>query len=206
VQSSDLTLEGGANVSTHTHDPHALPSSVELMASHALGVGICAATLNELEKARIAAGHRLVALTKPGVVALPASIAAQQAIVGGLLVLEKDATRTLQQEVRQHPLHPWVKAQVGLGDKQVGRLLASIGDPYWSTLHERPRTVSELWAYCGFHVFKLSTGPGHCVLDAQARNADTGGPLSSSSGQGCCDAQAVSAAAAGTSPAPHPDQ
>ena len=40
-------------------------------------------------------------------------------------------------------------SQPGVGLKQAGRLLAVTGDPAWNSLHERPRTLAELWAYCG---------------------------------------------------------
>lgn len=83
-------------------------------------------------------------------------VARLSAMVDTLDKLTKDATKHLERVMRRHALHPWVKAQRGLGDKQVARLLAAIGDPYWNTLHDRPRTVSELWAYCGLHV--LPTG------------------------------------------------
>lgn len=64
--------------------------------------------------------------------------------------LEHEAERTLAKLLRKHPLRPWMKEQRGVGAKQGARLLAAIGDPYWNTLHGRPRTVSELWAYCGY--------------------------------------------------------
>lgn len=76
-------------------------------------------------------------------------VARLSAMVATLEQLTKDATKHLEKVMRRHPLHPWVKAQKGLGDKQTARLLAAIGDPYWNTLHDRPRTVSELWSYCG---------------------------------------------------------
>lgn len=66
--------------------------------------------------------------------------------------LEKDAVRNLEKAMKSHPLGPWVKSQGGVGDKQAARLLSAVGDPYWNDLHERPRTVSELWAYAGMHV------------------------------------------------------
>jgi hypothetical protein len=87
-------------------------------------------------------------------------VARLAAMVDTLDALVRDATRNLEKIVRRHPLHPWIKAQKGLGDKQTARLLAAIGDPFWNTLHDRPRTVSELWAYCGFHV--LPAGQGAC--------------------------------------------
>lgn len=77
---------------------------------------------------------------------------------------EHAAEKNLTDMLRQHPLGPWIKAQKGVGDKQAARLLAVIGDPYWNDLHDRPRTVSELWAYCGLHV--LAGGdPGQGLCD-----------------------------------------
>jgi hypothetical protein len=72
--------------------------------------------------------------------------------------LEHDAERSLTRALRAHPLGPWVRTVRGVGEKQGGRLIAAIGDPYarpelllpdetWDPA--RPRTVSELWAYCG---------------------------------------------------------
>jgi hypothetical protein len=72
--------------------------------------------------------------------------------------LEHDAERNLTRALRAHPLSPWVKTQKGIGEKQGGRLIAAVGDPYvrpallfpdgsWDPV--RPRTVYELWAYCG---------------------------------------------------------
>lgn len=63
--------------------------------------------------------------------------------------LECTAIRNLQKELRAHPLGPWVKGMKGVGEKQAARLLGTIGDPYWNTLHGRPRLVSELWQYAG---------------------------------------------------------
>lgn len=70
--------------------------------------------------------------------------------------LEQALTKALAKQLKTHPLHPWIKAQCGLGDKQVARLLASVRDPYWNDLYDRPRTVSELWAFCGLHVLPAS--------------------------------------------------
>lgn len=73
--------------------------------------------------------------------------------------LEHDAVRNLERTLKTHPLGPWVKATKGVGEKQAARLLAKTGDPYIrpELTHEdgtvepsRPRTVSELWAYCGY--------------------------------------------------------
>lgn len=122
-----------------------------------------ASGLDDIESARIAQANRLRILTAtapdsdgetrgfgldgkhPAVIALHVQLAT-------LAELEKGMTKALSKQLKTHPLHPWISAQVALGDKQVARLLAAIRDPYWNDLHDRPRTVSELWAFCGLHV------------------------------------------------------
>lgn len=83
------------------------------------------------------------------------AVAATRTILEGLKKLEHATVLDLQRAMRRHPLGAWQKRQIGVGEKQLARLLAAIGDPYWNTLHNRPRTVSELWAYCGLHTLPL---------------------------------------------------
>ena len=66
-------------------------------------------------------------------------------------VAEDEMVLELKRRFREHPLHPFVAARKGLGEKTVARLLGAIGDPYWNGKYGRPRTVGELWAYCGLH-------------------------------------------------------
>ena len=81
-------------------------------------------------------------------------------IVEGIKHLEGEAIKNLQKIVRRHPLwNGFLKAQKGVGEKQSARLLAAIGDPYWHVPYDRPRTVSELWAYCGYHVLPGTQPP-----------------------------------------------
>lgn len=123
--------------------------------------------LDDLEDARKANENRFRQLTRsvadedgemrgfglspnaPGVIRLAETLSI-------LETANKQATRNLEKAMKDHPLGAWVKAQNGLGEKTIARLLAAIGDPYWNDLHDRPRTVSELWAYCGLAV--LSDG------------------------------------------------
>jgi hypothetical protein len=63
-----------------------------------------------------------------------------------LRAVEHGVTLALQRAMRAHYLGPWCKQTVGIGEKQLGRLLAVIGDP---ATREKP---SQLWAYCGLHV------------------------------------------------------
>jgi hypothetical protein len=124
-----------------------------------------AQVVDDLEATRIANKHRLRNLTLPvdepdadGVcrgLGLPEndpSVAVLLKVVGGIKEQEDIAIKALRKALAKHPLGPWMKAQRGIGEKQGARLLAAIGDPAWNYLHGRPRTVSELWAYCGYHV------------------------------------------------------
>ena len=90
----------------------------------------------------------------------------------GIAELEQAATRMVERAMRSHPLYLYVKSQRGLGDKQMGRLLAVLGDPYWHSKEERPRTVGELWAYCGYHVISQPWD------ETQRRLADNNGATS----------------------------
>lgn len=139
---------------------------------------MAAITVDDLEKIRTGAENRYRQMTRTepdedgvirgyGLDDSHPGVLAQKAVAEGLRHLEHQAILQLQRAMRQHPLGPWVKATVGIGEKQGARLLASIGDPYWNTLHNRPRTVSELWAYCGLYVLHGS----HEEVDNQLDDA-----------------------------------
>lgn len=124
---------------------------------------MAAQVVDDLERTRIANENRLRQMTRDetdsdgeerglGLTTDHPDVARLAGVVDGLVALEHQAVLGLQRAMRRHPLGPWVKEQQGVGEKQAARLLAVIGDPYWNTLHDRPRTVSELWAYCGLHV------------------------------------------------------
>jgi hypothetical protein len=112
-------------------------------------------TLDDQEKARIALSNRIFAMKEKGLV---------DPILDDLLTsvqkLEKEAERGLKRHIRKEPLYPWISSQVGLGEKQVARLLGAIGDPYLRPVFDDnnelvemvPRTVSQLWGYCGMGV------------------------------------------------------
>lgn len=78
---------------------------------------------------------------------------------GEFCCMEHHAIKSLETAVRAHPLWPWADSVKGLGAKQFARLLGRLGDPYWNDLHNRPRTLRELWAYCGFHVLDTGVAP-----------------------------------------------
>ena len=126
-------------------------------------LGILADVLDDLEKVRIANENRVRQLTRTeadsdgeergfGLTLDNPMVKKLAASVESLAQAEHEATLNLQRAMRAHPLGPWVKSQAGVGEKQAARLLATIGDPYWNDLHDRPRTVSELWAFAGYAV------------------------------------------------------
>jgi hypothetical protein len=135
-------------------------------------LALTADIIDGAEKERIANQNRLRQLTRdiedsdgrmrgfgldeshPDVARLAAIVVMQEQV-------EHQATLNLQRMMRKHPLGAWAKTQKGIGDKQIARLLAAIGDPYirpeieradGSTEPARPRGAAELWAYCGYHV------------------------------------------------------
>lgn len=147
-------------------------------------LAMAAAVVDDLERARTANGNRYGTLTRTGAdkdgeirgFGLDddhPDVATLRAIIDGLTKVEEQAVRNLERAVRRHPLGPWVAAQKGVGAKQAGRLLAAVGDPYWNTLHDRPRTVSELWAYCGLHNVPASQS-GSDVHGTSAGGGETG--------------------------------
>lgn len=118
-------------------------------------LAMAAEVVDDLEKVRIANENRLRSLTDPEIYGLTLhhpDVMQLAALVEQLKATEAQAVKNLEKVMKAHPLGKWVKESTGVGFKQCARLLASVGDPYWNDLHERPRTVSELWAFCGMHV------------------------------------------------------
>jgi hypothetical protein len=141
-------------------------------------LALAAEILDDAEKVWIANNNRLSVMTRAaedkdgeergwGLTEDHPDVARLAALVDMLDKVVKEATKNLEKRMRQHPLGPWQKQAKGVGEKQLARLLAAIGDPYWNDLHTRPRTVSELWAYCGFHVLPA----GHRANEAQSGSA-----------------------------------
>lgn len=156
-------------------------------------LALLADALDDLERTRIANENRLRQLTRTeadsdgeergfGLTLDQPQVAALADVVEALGKLEHASTLNLQRTLRKHPLGAWVKRTIGVGEKQGARLIAAIGDPYWNTLHDRPRTVSELWAYCGLHVLPAAHAPN----DAQCTS---GGGAQTHPGHGTPEAQ-----------------
>jgi hypothetical protein len=128
-------------------------------------LGVLAEVVDDLERVRCANDNRLRALTTPtdrpdadgvcrghGLTLHHPDVARVVAVVGQLRLAEDQAVAGLQKAMRAHPLWAWAKPVHGLGEKQLARLLCAVGDPFWNDLKDEPRTVSQLWAYTGFHV------------------------------------------------------
>lgn len=122
-------------------------------------LGTMAEALDDIERVRIANENRLRSMTmadmeRGGHALTPGHEAVDQMaqIVAGLRAFEDQTTKALEKLMKAHPLGDFVAETPGLGRKQVARLLACIGDPYWHDAEDRPRSVRELWAYCGQHV------------------------------------------------------
>jgi len=148
-------------------------------------LALAADVLDDIEKVRIANENRLRQLTRSeadsdgiergfGLDPDHPDVMRLGEIIFRLEALEKDATKELERKLRKHPLGPWVKTQKGMGDKQVARLLAAIGDPYVNGQKQAPRTVSALWAYCGYHTLPST---GQDSMDTPERDAVAGEQL-----------------------------
>lgn len=145
-------------------------------------LALAADVVDDIERVRIANENRLRQLTRTeadsdgeergfGLPEDHPDVARVAGIVGALKDIEGDAIRNLQRHMKRHPLWPWSKTQRGVGEKQLARLLAVIGDPYINGSTEKPRTVSALWAYSGLHVV-----PGQVARDDRSSTAgDEGG-------------------------------
>lgn len=119
--------------------------------------------LTDIERARIAAENQHRALTKPVTIEAhgytiekgdpdhpDALLLAEH--VAQLRAVERAITRELEGYVMASPFGPWIEARKGIGAKSIGRLLGLVGNPAWHPVHERPRTLGQLKAYCGLHV------------------------------------------------------
>lgn len=110
------------------------PARVDLLTISTLG-----ALLDDLELTRIANGNRMAAVEREFGSSLPALEVTQ----ASLRALEHRAQLDLIRAWRRHPLAAWAKAQRGVGEKSVARLIAIIGDP------ADRANPAKLWAYCG---------------------------------------------------------
>jgi hypothetical protein len=123
-----------------------------------------ASIVDDLERIRLANENRLRIMVRSeadsdgeergwGLDPSHAEVVSLQGMVESLKALEKEAVTLLQKAMRRHPLWVrWGQGARGIGEKQLGRLLAQVGDPYINVATGLPRRVSSLWAYSGLHV------------------------------------------------------
>lgn len=115
---------------------------------------IYADLVDDLEKSRIATENRIRALRDVKGLAGSPEEERLDAIAMVLAESERKATNELKRAVKAHPLGGWVSSQMGVGEKQAGRLLGVLGDPVTRVDPETgeavERTVSQLWSYCGY--------------------------------------------------------
>jgi hypothetical protein len=137
-------------------------------------LAMCADVLDDLETVRIANENRLRTLTDSGErghgldIDNP-DVARLAQLVDALKAAEHTAELNLGRVMRRHPLGAFIKSRNGIGEKQGARLLAAIGDPFWNDLMNRPRTVRELYAFCGMGVVhELGGVDVHTPIDRQA--------------------------------------
>lgn len=115
---------------------------------------IYADLVDDLEKSRIATENRIRALRDVKGLAGSPEEERLDTIAMVLAESERKATNELKRAVKAHPLGEWISSQMGVGEKQAGRLLGALGDPATRFDSETgelvERTVSQLWSYCGY--------------------------------------------------------
>lgn len=154
----------GPTMSNRLYDP-----GLYLLASHLDAVeDLRKATENRLRQATRSVADKDGQVRGLGLLDGDPAVISTSTMLDELVKLEHVTVLDLQRALRRHPLGAWQKRQVGVGEKQLARLLAAIGDPFWHALHDRPRTVSELWAYSGLHTLPV----GQTLDDTQTVNAE----------------------------------
>lgn len=134
-------------------------------------LALAADMVTDLEEVRKAAANRLRALTTDhGLTAHNPDVVRLSDLLDGVEGLEKKTIKNLQLAMRAHQLGDWQRSRKYVGEKQLGRLLGAIRDPYWNDLHDRPRKLRELYAYCGMHVTDSDTS----AQGAGESNGNTG--------------------------------
>jgi hypothetical protein len=130
-------------------------------------LNVFAAQVDDLEGLRIASNHRYrllatSAVDKDDVVrGLNLGVDHPEAkrlrdVIAEMESTERAAIRNLERLMKNSAWWPWLSRAKGVGAKQLARLLATIGDPYWHAVEERPRRVGELWAYAGMHAVPVN--------------------------------------------------
>jgi hypothetical protein len=144
-------------------DAHGIRASAALL-------DLAAASLDDIERARIATASRLRAMRDDHGLASTLDYQRAELIHDALAAAEHQAELEVKRALRQHPLGAWVKRTVGIGEKQGARLLAALDDPYWNHAEDRPRRgPAELWAYCGYVPGQRRRRGERCNWNAEAK-------------------------------------
>jgi hypothetical protein len=128
-------------------------ASGPILADHYLWMASKA--LDELEATRKANENRLRQLQDPDTFALPADnprVVAYAELVKSIKAVEDSTIKELEKTMRAHPFGEFQADLIGVGAKQLARLLAAIRDPYWNDNAGASRTFGQLKAYCGLDV------------------------------------------------------
>jgi hypothetical protein len=136
-------------------------TATALAAANPRAIDIAAATLDDVERTRIAMQNRLRAMRDDHGLGDTKEYVRFEALCASLVAVEAQATKELERALKAHPLGAWVVSRPGVGLKQAGRLLAAVGDPaikpssYDRDTGElledaRPRRgPGEFWQLCG---------------------------------------------------------
>jgi hypothetical protein len=173
-ETTDAPIGGQHLGGTHTvtaasdGDQAAIPASRTLVSSAAWSsIGLYAAHVDDIERVRIAAAQRALALIREGAPKEHPDVLFSLALSMELEKTEAKAIKRLEWGMlNETPVGAWIKATPGLGLKSAGRFLGCVGDPRIRPLRGEPdaetgkrpiigwapRTVSALWAYCGLDV------------------------------------------------------
>lgn len=116
-------------------------------------IGLLAERVSQLEEIRIADENRIRSIAQAGD-AREALVESLASVNTGIKALEQQSIKELNRAMRRLPgVGEWVKNTPGLGEKTVGRLIGTIGNPAFNYADGRLRRgPAELWAYCGLHV------------------------------------------------------
>ena len=134
------------------------------------GLSMLASLLDDVEGARKSQDNRIRILTthEPdedgvyrgfGLDEDDPAVTTLQILAEGLDFVEAAVIKDLEKTLKKHPLGKYQKQAKGVGAKQLARLLGAIGDPYVNETAGTPRTVSQLWAYCGLHTLPAGAMP-----------------------------------------------
>lgn len=164
IHSSKPICLASSNSPQLIHRYHENQGNVNQLGATYETIGVLADILDDIEDVRKRTANRLRALTadpdefvgeKGGTFGkgLPEWMPEVQLVRQQLEEIEgveKNAIKRLENAMSALPLNTWQKNTVGIGKKQLGRLLGAIGDP------ADRQMVSQLWAYCGYHVIPMT--------------------------------------------------